>query len=91
MTANPYKNVWDSSGDHYGSELVKNGAAFMPTFLELAMRSKGTAKYYLRKARQLNASGYHTEARATLQEALSHQRIAKAMMAKHTVVLANSR
>lgn len=86
--ADPYRQVWNNHGEHYGEELSKSGSAFMPTYLELGLRSKVTARYYLRQSRRFKDSGDHSLAERTFQEALSHVRISKAMVAKHREVMA---
>ena len=88
--ADPYRQVWNNHGDHYVDELSKVGSAFMPTYLELALRSEITARHHLRQARTLKLSGHHTEAYEAFQEALSHVRISKAMVKKHHEVMVKS-
>ena len=91
MSPNPYKKIWDEHPSHYGDELSQYGSAFMPTYHELALRSVGTTKFLLWKARKLNSYGDYILAHQTFQEALSHQRIAKGLMDQHRKVLSNSR
>jgi len=87
-TKDPYKQVWAQDTESLASEWNENSTLFAPSYGDMASRMIGKARYHLRVARKLNGT---PDAEVEFNKALSYQRIAKSMLARHERVIALSR
>lgn len=83
--SDPYKKVWNTVEDEEAIllEWVKNGTLFVPTPEELALRHVATARYLLKKARDVGPFADYDKRLALFEEAMFHRNMAKEMFDKH--------
>lgn len=90
--SNPYKKVWNSVEDEESSlvEAAANNTLFCPTAGELALRSMGTARYFLAQARKFGKNNPE-HGRELFTEAMIHVRSARKFWEEHNTILERSR